>query len=32
VYALHLRMSELDYVVEPEVECTDDDPNDDSFV
>jgi hypothetical protein len=32
VYALHLWMSELDYSVEPKVECTDDDPNDAAFV
>jgi hypothetical protein len=32
VYALHSRTSELDYVVEPEVEWPDDDPNDVAFV
>jgi hypothetical protein len=32
VYALHSRMSELDYAIEPEVECLDDDPNDVAFV
>jgi hypothetical protein len=32
LYTLHLRMSELDYAVEPEVECPDNDPNDDAFV
>jgi hypothetical protein len=28
VYALHSRMSELDYAVESKVDCPDDDPND----
>jgi hypothetical protein len=32
MYALHSQMSELDYAVEPEVECPDDDPNDAAFV
>jgi hypothetical protein len=32
VYALYSRMGALDYVVEPEVECLDDDPNDTAFV
>jgi hypothetical protein len=32
VYDLHPQMSVLDYVVEPEVECPDDDMNDASFV
>jgi hypothetical protein len=32
VYALHSRMSELDYAVEPEVECRNDDPNNAAFV
>jgi hypothetical protein len=32
VHALHLRMSELDYAVEPKVECPNNDPNDVSFV
>jgi hypothetical protein len=32
VYALHSQMSELDYAIEPEVECPDNDPNDDAFV
>jgi hypothetical protein len=32
VYALHSRMSELDYAVEPEVECLNNDPNDAAFV
>jgi hypothetical protein len=32
MYALHSQMSTLDYVVEPEVDCPDDDPNDASFV
>jgi hypothetical protein len=32
VYALHSRMDELDYAVEPEVECPDNDPNDVAFV
>jgi hypothetical protein len=27
VYALHLRMSELDYAIEPELECPDNDTN-----
>jgi hypothetical protein len=31
VYDLCLRMSELDYAVEPEVECSYDDPNDVAF-
>jgi hypothetical protein len=31
VYALHSRMSELDYAVEPKVECAYNDPNDDAF-
>jgi hypothetical protein len=32
MYALHLRMSALDYTVELEVECPDDDANDAAFV
>jgi hypothetical protein len=32
VYALHSRMGELDYSIEPEVECSDNDPNDVAFV
>jgi hypothetical protein len=32
VYALHLWMSELDYDVESDVECPDNDPNDVAFV
>jgi hypothetical protein len=32
MYALRSRMSEFDYVVEPEVECPDDDLNDATFV
>jgi hypothetical protein len=32
IYALHSRMSELDYVVEPKLECPDNDPNDATFV
>jgi hypothetical protein len=32
VFALHSWISELDYVVEPEVECSADDPNDAAFV
>jgi hypothetical protein len=32
VFALRPRMSELDYAVEPKVECSDNDPNDDAFV
>jgi hypothetical protein len=32
MYALHSRMGELDYTVEPEVECPDNDPNDVVFV
>jgi hypothetical protein len=32
VYVLHSRMSALDYTVEPEVECPDDDPIDAAFV
>jgi hypothetical protein len=32
IYALRLRMRELDFAVEPEVECPNDDPNDDGFV
>jgi hypothetical protein len=32
VFALHSQMSELDYAVEPEVECSDDDPNDATFI
>jgi hypothetical protein len=32
VYALHSWMCELDYTVEPEVECPDNDPNDAAFV
>jgi hypothetical protein len=32
VYALHSWMGELDYVVDPEVECLDNDPNDTTFV
>jgi hypothetical protein len=31
VYALYKRMNELDYVVEPEVDCLDDDSNDTAF-
>jgi hypothetical protein len=32
MYALHSWMSKLDYAVEPEVECLDDDPNDAAFI
>jgi hypothetical protein len=32
VHALHMWMSELDYAIEPEVECLDNDPNDATFV
>jgi hypothetical protein len=32
VYVLHSRMSTLDYMVEPEVECPDDDANDEAFI
>jgi hypothetical protein len=32
VHALHTRMSELDYIIELEVECLDNDPNDAAFV
>jgi hypothetical protein len=32
VYALHAQMSTLDYVVEPDVECLNDDPNDVAFI
>jgi hypothetical protein len=32
VYALHLRMGELDYAVEPKVECLNNDPNDVAFI
>jgi hypothetical protein len=32
MHALHSRMSELDYAIEPEVECPDNDPNDIVFV
>jgi hypothetical protein len=32
VYALHSPMGELDYAVEPEVECPDNDPNDVAFI
>jgi hypothetical protein len=32
VHVLHSRMSVLDYTVEPEVECSDDDTNDAAFV
>jgi hypothetical protein len=32
VHALHMRMSELDYAVEPEVECLDNDHIDAAFV
>jgi hypothetical protein len=32
MFALHSQMSELDYAVKPEVECSDDDPNDAAFV
>jgi hypothetical protein len=32
MYALHSWMSELDYAIEPEVECPDNDPNDVAFV
>jgi hypothetical protein len=32
VYALHLCMSELDYAIEPKVECPDNDPNDAAFI
>jgi hypothetical protein len=32
VHALHSWISVLDYAVEPEVECPDDDPNDVAFV
>jgi hypothetical protein len=32
VHALHSWMSELDYSVEPDVECLDNDPNDAAYV
>jgi hypothetical protein len=32
IYALHSQMSELDYAVEPEVECPDNDHNDAAFI
>jgi hypothetical protein len=32
VHALHSWMSELDYAVEPKVECLDNDPNDAAFI
>jgi hypothetical protein len=32
VHALHSQMSELDYAIEPEVECPNNDPNDATFV
>jgi hypothetical protein len=32
IYVLHSRMHALDYTVEPEVECLDDDPNDAAFI
>jgi hypothetical protein len=32
MYALHSWMSELDYAIEPEVDCPDNVPNDDAFV
>jgi hypothetical protein len=32
VHALHTWMSKLDYAIEPEVECLDNDPNDVAFV
>jgi hypothetical protein len=32
IYAMHSQMSELDYAIEPEVECPDNDPNDVTFV
>jgi hypothetical protein len=32
VYALHSRMSTLDYIVEPEVECPEDDANNAPFI
>jgi hypothetical protein len=32
MYNLHSRMGELDFAVEPEVECLDNDPNDAAFV
>jgi hypothetical protein len=32
MYALHSRMGELDYAIEPEVECLDKDPSDVAFV
>jgi hypothetical protein len=32
VHALHSWISALDYAVEPEVECQDDDPNDVAFI
>jgi hypothetical protein len=32
MHALHSRMSELNYAVEPEVECPNNDPNDAAFV
>jgi hypothetical protein len=32
VFALHSRMSELDYAVEPKVECSYNDPNDVVFI
>jgi hypothetical protein len=32
VHALHSWMSELDYSIEPDVECLDNDPNDAAFI
>jgi hypothetical protein len=32
VYALHSQMGDLDYAIEPEVECLDNDPNDANFI
>jgi hypothetical protein len=32
MYALHSWMGELDYGIEPEVECPDNDPNDAAFI
>jgi hypothetical protein len=32
MYALHSQMGELDYTIEPEVECPDNDPNDAAFI
>jgi hypothetical protein len=32
MHALYSRMSELDYAIEPKVECSDNDPNDAAFI